>query len=192
MNEVVTYRVADFLLFSREVLFGLFETYNRAIWPLQLVWVLLAAALVPLALRAGPRGSRVAWGIVASAWLFVGVVFQLNHFVSINWAAKYFGWLFLAEGALLFGFGVLGGKLTFGRPVSRIGLALLIAAAFVPWGLLLGQAPAELMLFGWGPDSTALTTIAILLLAKGRARWLLLAPAVAWCAIAGLMYYGLK
>ena len=71
MDEWWTYRPSDFLLFSRETYYALFEQYNTSVWPLHLVAVVLAVAI--LRLRAGgiPWASRVIAAVLALQWAWV-------------------------------------------------------------------------------------------------------------------------
>lgn len=185
MGEWSTYRVTDFILFSRDILESVYETYNEAIWPVQLAFTLLS--LVVLLLMWQGRGSRAVSLIVAAAWTFTGAVFHWRYFQSINWAAVYFLWLFLFESALLLYFGVIKGALKFSWPrrfVGRLGLGLFLVSVVIP---MQGLA------FGWGPDHTALGTLGLLLCASGsRIRVLMLLPPILWLVISGLIQYGLR
>lgn len=192
-----SHRLADFVLFSREALYGVFETYNADIWPVQIVWLVLAALLFVLIRRADVTRGRIVFGILAAAWLWVGVAFHLKYFLPINWAATYFAGLFIVEAALLLWLGVFTTKLQFDKEANIgasaiVGMALLAVSAFFPVEMLWGQTLRQTLLLGWGPDHTALGTIGALLIAKGRTRLLLLVAPVIWCVIAILMYYGAR
>jgi hypothetical protein len=103
--------------------------------------------------------------------------------------------LFVVEAVLLFGFGVLGTKIQFHKGGSvrfAVGIALWAVSAFVPFEWLWDQTLRQTLLFGWGPDRTAVGTIGVLLIAEGRMVRLLLVPPVIWCLIASLMYYGAR
>src|SRR5262245_48596660 len=53
----------------------LFERYNPAIWPAQLVAYLLGLAAVALVFARPRRADRAIGAILAACWLWVGVVF---------------------------------------------------------------------------------------------------------------------
>ena len=97
MAEWWTYSLSDFLLFSPRTYYRLFELYNRAIWPMQLVALALGAAILGL-LRVGAawQGRAVAV-LLAACWAFVAWAFLLERYSTINWAASYFAVAFLLE-----------------------------------------------------------------------------------------------
>lgn len=196
MVEWSSYRITDFILFSREILLEVFEVYNRDVWPWQILWLVLALVLLGLPWLKSRHRSRIAWSILAAAWAWVGLIFHLKYFEPINWAARYFAYLFLAESLLIFSVGVILGKLEFDAHSSfKRSLALLIFSfsTFFPIELALGQNPEHFLGFGWGPDRTALGTIILLLGARGGyLKGIIMLPALFWSVIATLMYCGFQ
>ena len=67
MSEWWTYRLESFLLFSERVYWRLFELHNAAIWPAQVVALLLGAMILYLLLRVRPWSSRAAIVCAASS-----------------------------------------------------------------------------------------------------------------------------
>src|SRR5436190_4088989 len=114
MSEWWTYRLSDLLLFSPRTYYRLFELYNAAIWPAQIVAVALGLAV--LLLGRGQGSSRGRWiaALLAGCWLWVAIAFHANRYASINWAAVDFAWGFGCDAALLIWTGVLRGRLVFG------------------------------------------------------------------------------
>src|SRR5688572_13520362 len=86
MPEWWTYRPEDFLLFSPRVYWRMFELHNEAVWPLQIVAVLLGATILVWTVRPRPWSARVIWVAVAGAWIFVGWSFLWARYAKINWA----------------------------------------------------------------------------------------------------------
>ena len=54
MSEWSTYRLADFLLFSPEIYYRLFELHNNAVWPAQLAAALAGLGILALTLFQPP------------------------------------------------------------------------------------------------------------------------------------------
>jgi len=190
-----SYRIADFIPFSRAVFLNILENYNAAVWPVQLVW--LAAGVATVYLVWGRRdglGLRLALGLAAGAWLWVGVVFHAGHFLAVNPGARYFAGVFAAQGVVLLVCCAAGGRFALARagpPCRCLGLTVFAFAALVPVGLLLGRGCAQVMLYGWGADATALGTLGLALaLRPWWARALLTVVPVVWLVLAALMYYG--
>lgn len=168
MSEWWTYRIGDFLMFSRETYARLFERYNREVWPLHLLALTLGIVILVLAWRR--RGGRATGAILAIAWLWVAWAFHLRRYSTIHLAATYFAAAFVVEAVLLLSIPLV-------LSTRRFGLALFAFALVVPPLLPRHE------LFAMTPDPTALATIGIVLCAAGRLRLLLLVIPLLWCAI---------
>jgi hypothetical protein len=197
MSEWWTYHLSDFLLFTSRTYYRLFEIYNAAIWPAQMLALGLGLAIVPLSRRASPGSGRLIAAILAACWLWVGIAFHAARYATINYAAGYFAWAFGIEAALLIGIGVVRGRLLFERPADlagRVGLGIfLFALVLEPLiGPVLGRGWKGIELFGVAPDPTAVATLGILLLARGPGRGLLMVIPVIWCAITGVFLFAMK
>jgi uncharacterized protein DUF6064 len=187
MSEWWTYRLRDFLLFSPRTYFRLFEIYNAAIWPAQIV-ALGSGVLILLFLRRPsiPRGRWIS-AILTACWLWVGIAFQMKRYATINWTAVYFAWGFVLEAALWLGLGVLG-RLSWLRPRDigrRVGLGIFaFALALEPLAApLLGRRWRQIEIFGVTPDPTAVATLGVLLAASGRGRGALSVIPAIWCLV---------
>jgi len=190
MSEWWTYRPEDFLLFSPRVYWRMFELHNAALWPLQ-VLALAAGLLIILLLAWRPRGyARWLALLLAILWIFVGWSFLWNRYADINWAAAYVARAFVVEGVLLLVCGPLLDSLAF----DRRGLAGCIGYFMLAFALagqpllapLQGRGWASSEVFGIAPDPTAIATLGLLLLARGRSLLLLLPIPVLWCLLSGM------
>src|SRR5580765_339087 len=123
-----------FLPFTRAQFLGVFQSYNLAIWPMQVAAYLLAGAILALVLAHSPKSRRAVWGLLAFFWLWNGVAYHLLFFSAINKAAIGFGALFLLQSALFVWAGVKRPDLSF-RPGTSlpalVGSLLLLYAMFV-------------------------------------------------------------
>jgi hypothetical protein len=189
-----TYRIRDFLLFSRDILFEVIEAYNYDVWPWQLLWLGLAAVIMIFLLSPSPQRTRVVFGLTAVAWACVGLVFHLQYFSPINWAARYAAGLCVGEALLLAILGGIRGQLNIQERglLRSLGIGIFFFSAFIPLELAWGYDLAQIMGFGWGPDRTALGTIGLLLAVRsGFWNWILILPALIWCGLALLLLYAL-
>lgn len=182
------------LPFTSDVFFSLFETYNRAIWPAQVVAYVLALAALALALRPvgerGRTGGRIVAAVLAGMWLWTGVAYHMQHFATINFLAPVFGWFFVAQAALFAWTGVVRGEMPAAfRPdaFGWAGLALVaVALAVYPLiGWLLGHGWPASPLVGVTPCPTTILTMGLLLLVPGRTPWHLLPIPVLWSLVGG-------
>ena len=70
------------LAFTPEVFLSLFEQYNAAIWPAQVVAYVLGLLAVFLTLRPGRGTGRLIAAILAGFWLWIGVAYHLMFFAA--------------------------------------------------------------------------------------------------------------
>ena len=196
MPEWLTYRLSDLLLFSARTYYRMFELYHEQIWPIHLVVLGAAVAIVALMRQDDERRGRAITGLLAACWLWIAIAFHLQRYATINWAAKYFAALFAIQGLLLVWHGVARGRLRFGLSRATAGymaMALLFVALVVEplAGRLAGRAWRQVEIFGVTPDPTAVATLALLALSVPRAPRVLLVIPVAWCAIGGATLWAL-
>jgi len=196
MSEWWTYRLSSFVLFSPRTYLRLIERYNDDVWPLQLVAMAAAVAIVLLVRSQRSWPSRAIPLALASMWLFVAWAFHVRRYATINWAAQYFAIAFVAEALLLAWTGTVRGGLRFGAGAAlqqRAGYVIVAAAlAGVPlteW--LAGRDWRQLEWFGVTPDPTVIGTLGILLLARDRPPWALLVIPLLWCAVNGAFLWTL-
>ena len=161
MKDWLTYRLSDLLLFSPRTYYRMFELYHQEIWPAQLVAVALALAILVLMRRDDEWRGPVIAGLLAACWLWVAIMFHVRRYATINWAARYFAALFVAQAALLVWNGVVRRRLTFRRQSEALlvpGL-LVIAIAIPPLvGRVTGRTWSQVELVGLTPDATAVAT----------------------------------
>ena len=185
MSEWWTYRLYDFLLFTPRTYYRLFELYNAAIWPAQIVALAVGVLLVVTCTRGGGRPVAL---VLAASWLWVAVAFLALRYATINWAATYAAWGFGVEAALLLWIAI---RERFDPPPAfarRIGFGLVLFAVLVEplSGLLLGRPLRQIELFALTPDPTAVATLGALLALRPKRRWLLMIVPVLWCLFTGL------
>ncbi len=178
------------LAFTPEVFLSLFEQYNTAIWPLQIVAYALGVLAVFLTLRPGRVAGRLVAAVLAEFWLWIGVVYHFVFFATINFAAPVFGVVFIVQGLLLAWTGVVRGRLDFrfrGDPAGWIGLgfALFAMAIYPLLGLLAGHVWPRAPMFGVTPVPTTIFTIGLLLLTAHRVPLSLMAIPVLWSLVGG-------
>jgi hypothetical protein len=188
MSEWWTYRLTSFLLFSPRTYHRLFELYNVAIWPLQILALAIGVAIVALLLSRTRHRDRTVAGLLAICWLWAGWAFLYGRYAQVNWVAPWFALAFVLEGLLLVGFGVLGGHVAFDPAESvRTRIAAALAALVVVGYPLLapafGRAWTTAEIFGVAPDPTVLATVSALAVGRGWLRVCLLMIPLLWCAI---------
>jgi hypothetical protein len=184
MSEWWSYRPEDFLLFSPRVYWRLLELQNLALWPLHLLTLAAAAAILFLLLRERPGHGRWIALMLAAVWILVGWSFLWNRYATINWAIDYVVPLFALQAVLLLINGTALGGLEFNRRDIAGGTGLLLAAvgliAYPLLPALFGHSWSATEIFGIAPDPSVIATLGFLLTARGRFRPLLLPIPLLW------------
>jgi uncharacterized membrane protein len=195
MSEWWTYSLTNFLLFSPRTYYRLFELYNLAVWPLQLVTLALGVLILVLIVRAPAWSGRVVAAVLAALWLFVAWAYHLERYDPINFAARYYAVGFALQAALLVWTGTIRDRLRFTTETTaaKVGFALLLYALAIHPLLapLAGRPWTQAEIFGLAPDPTALGTLGILLAAT-RPHWHLLALPILWCVITALTLWTME
>jgi len=172
--------------FTADEFFAVFEAYNRAAWPAQIVLVLTALAVVLLAAGSWSRRDTVIAGLLGLLWIWMGAIYHLAFFTAINPAAYLFGALFVLQG-LLFFVEARRGRIAFHATrdaygwtgAAIAGYALVLYPAL---GMLAGHGYPAMPTFG-APCPTTIFTFAVLLWADRNVPARLLVIPVLWSLI---------
>jgi len=175
------------LPFTVEQFFGVFRLYNNAVWPAQVLLLVLAVlAVIFIALRRPWSGVAVS-AILALLWLWVGVAYHLAFFARINPVAFGFGAISIVGGLLFVWQGVVRRHLEFSFAKSvRTGLGVSVLAfalvAYPVWATQVGHGYPELPTFGL-PCPTTIFTIGVLALASGAGLRTVLTVPILWSLV---------
>jgi hypothetical protein len=168
------------LPFSHAQFFEVFQRYNEAVWPSQVVLTLLALAVV--ALLFVPGGGRWIAMILAALWAWMAIAYHLAFFLAINPAAPLFAALFLAAAAAF-----AWSNLRFGWPGATrgaFGIALIVyaLAGYPLLGAMLDQRYPAAPTFGLPCPTTLFTAGVLLFLKPPFPRRVLVVP-LAWALV---------
>jgi hypothetical protein len=188
MSEWWTYTLSDFLMFSPRTYFRTIELYNLAIWPAQLAGVAVGCGI--FAVLVGWHGGhlRIVSALLAVTWLWIAWAFHWQRYAQINWAASWFAGAFSLQALLLAVAAVwLPSYNAFAGTRERSIAALVIAFVMLGYPLLApltGRPWTTAETFGVTADPTAIVTVAVAAVVRGRYRVVLLVIPVLWCLIA--------
>ena len=177
------------LPFTHAQFLDVFRDYNLAIWPAQVVAVVLGLAALALPFARPAAAGRIVAAILSVMWLWNGVVYHGLFFSGINKAAWLFAGLFVLEGLLL-AEAAHAGRLAFpskrgAAAYTGIGLSLYALVLYPLIGHLSGLAWPAAPTFGTAPCPLTIFTFGTLLLAGPSVpRRLLVVPAL-WSVIGG-------
>jgi len=156
------------LSFTIDEILLIFESYNLAIWPLQIISYILGLLAVFFAIKQTKYSMRIVLAILSSYWLWTGIVFCL-----IYWAPSYiyaygFGVLCIIQG-LLFLISAFKPNLSDCPRTnlhSTVGFLFVIyaMAGYPVFGYFLGHIYPKFLPFGLVPCPTAVFTFGLFLL----------------------------
>lgn len=161
------------LPFTVDQFLGVFEKYNQAIWPMHVVAYILGIATLVFVVKKTPYSNWAISVILAFFWAWMGIVYHIMYFSTINGAALGFGALFIVQAVLWLVFGVIRPKLSFQwetNPYTIIG-ALMIVYAMIIYpilGTLQGHGYPLSPSFGVAPCPTTIFTFGLLLLTNAK------------------------
>ncbi len=185
MSEWWTYRLTSFLLFSPRTYYRTIELYNLEIWPAQLVGLAIGLAIIALlvvqprllAIESLPRCSPPAG--CGSGGRFTTSAMRR----SIGWRR---GLRRRSRSRRCFSLALASSRAgSCCRPAAvgcsgfAIALIVIIVVGYPLLAPLTGRSWTTAEVFGVAADPTALATVAVLALVRGRIRWLLLVDSAA-------------
>jgi hypothetical protein len=175
------------LPFSLTDFLNVFKDYNQSVFPLQIVFYLAAFLCVYFLFTGNQNTTRIISITLAFLWLWMGIVYHIIFFSAINKAAYIFGGLFILQGIMFAGCGLIRKKLSFEYTKSTANIAgiILIAYALIIYPVLghnLGHAYPYSPTFGL-PCPTTIFTLGLLLFANKKIPVHLLIIPLLWSVI---------
>ncbi len=178
--------------FTAEVLASLHAGINIDLWPLRLLGLAMALAVVVRVWRYRPPDDRFTATVLTIFWLWNGLAYMGHYRAELDWAAPGYGLLFVVEGALLTWFGIVRPRIGFdraGRSARAMGgmmaVFALVALPLLTWFVTGDPEGAETV--GLLPTPTTVFTLGVLVMVGiGAPRILFLLPLV-WSAVGGAL-----
>lgn len=177
--------------FTLTEFFDVFEAYNLAIWPLQVISYILAVVALVSAFFKTRFTDIVVNTVLFLFWAWTGVVYHIIFFSSVNKAAFVFGLLFAIQSVMFLVSGVFTRKLAF-RP--RIDFYTSVGAIFIVYAMVIypvlgyisGHAYPRSPSFGVTPCPVTIFTFGMLLwTGKKMPKYVLVIPLV-WSIIGSI------
>ena len=88
--------------FTTEDFFAIIEKYNLAVFPAQLIWLVLAITAVILIHSNSKIKHKLIGSFLGLMWLWTGIAYHMAFFTLINKAAYVFGGIFILQGLFFF------------------------------------------------------------------------------------------
>ncbi|MBN2079670.1 MAG: hypothetical protein JW838_11940 [Spirochaetes bacterium] len=173
--------------FTTEQFIQVIVDYNTSVWPAQIVLNLLAMSALFFIFTKRPCSERVISAILAFLWIWMGAMYHLVFFTSINKLAYGFGTFFILQGILFVFSGSIRSTLSFSfqrNAFTYIGLAFIIFALILYpiIGYYMGHPYPKQPTFGLPCPTTIFTFGLLLLTDKIVPKYILIIPFV-WSII---------
>jgi len=175
--------------FTTEQFFEIIEKYNHALFPAQLIVILLG--ILSLILLHSKKGSKnkLIGGFLGILWIWIGIAYHFAFFTEINKAAYVFGGFFVLQGLFFLIETFSRSKLEFefnGKTIDYIAYFFIIfGLAIYPILLFYLENSLETTITLGLPCPSTILTFGFLMLSSSKlSRYLLIIPAL-W-AIVGI------
>ena len=165
----------------------MFENYNASVFPVQLFFLFFGILAVYSTLSEKSGRNNIIGGLLFTIWIWIGIVYHIIFFASINPAAYFFGGLFILQGIFFFIETFVRKNIVFKYTGSAKGY---LALFFILFGLIiypvisfyLGGSVLKTISFGLPCPTTIVTFGFLLLTDKKFSKYLLIIPSV-WALI---------
>ena len=173
--------------FTTEQFLEVFKNYNLALFPMQIIFYLIAFYLVILLIKPNLKSNKTISFILSFLWLWMGIVYHIIFFTSINKLAIVFGALFTIQGILFLIFGVFIDKFSFQFKKDSYGIIgiILILFALIVYpilGYFFGHIYPSSPTFGL-PCPTTIFTFGLLLLNTNKCPFVIIVIPFVWSLI---------
>lgn len=172
------------LPFTTEEFLSVFADYNTSVFPMQIFFVLLAFFLIYLAYRRPGYSDPVINASLAFYWIWIGAVYHIIFFSTINKAAYLFGVLFIIQGFIFIYAGLIKRELVYSAGKNAMSHAgwIFLAYALIVYpllGMAFGHKYPEAPTFGLPCPTTIFTFGLFLFVNKSFPLYVLIIP-VLW------------
>ncbi len=156
------------LSFSIEEFLLVLESYNLAIWPLQIITYVLIVLVLFFSLKPTKYSAKIVSAILSFFWLFTGIVFCFIYWAPSHIFGYIFG-IFCTVQGLLFLFSIIRSDITIGssdKTSKLIGILFVLYAiiGYQVFGYYLGHTYPKFFAVGLVPCPTTIFTLGILLM----------------------------
>lgn len=173
--------------FTSDQFLEVFKNYNQAVFPMQMLFYFIGIFAIYFVLKPNLKSDKIISIVIAFLWLWMGLVYHIIFFTSINKLAYFFGEFFIIQSILVFIFGVFKSKFSFHFQTNIygiIGITLItFSLIFYPiLGYCFGHIYPSSPTFGL-PCPTTIFTFGVLLLNEKKCPIFILIIPFIWSII---------
>ncbi len=175
-----------------KALYGMFETYNQAVWPMHIVTYIIGILSLILAIKKTKHSDRIIPALLCFLWMWSGIAFSIIFFSRVNSIWNRLGFILIMQSLLflMYGFGFkppLSFKMRKDR-YSIMGIVMIFYALLLyPLiGYLTGHGYPGYPIFGTAPFPVCIFTFGMLLCTDKRVTTPLLIIPLFW-SVSGII-----
>lgn len=172
--------------FTVDQFLDVFQSYNLSVWPLQILFNLVAVLLVYFCFKKNKHSDKIILFSLSFFWLWIGIVYHLLFFSQINPAAYAFSAIYILQ-SVLFIIAAIKNQIDFKFEKSLFSLtgAVFILYALLVYpilGVAFGHTYPRNPTFGL-PCPTTIFTFGILLFARNKIPVYLIGIPLIWSIV---------
>jgi len=186
MEDILSYRLSDLLLFSEQTFYRQFALYNKWLGPFQFLTYLYCAFFLFVLLERRVLMIRVFMLITAIFWLICIYGFLHQFYAQINWMTSYLIPVMSVQPVLLLWLSTKVSEV----PLSYTALVLWLTGLIQPvFELAIGRSAEALSAYALTPDSLSIGCLALMIMLQ-QSTWLFI-PAFVWLLFSALTYFAM-
>ncbi len=191
MQDWLSYRLSDLILFSEQSYLRQFELYNQWLSPLQWLFYLYGVLFIIALFKRQEKNLRILFLVSAVLWMVCSFGYLWQFYVAINWLVEYFIVLIVVQAILIIWLALYSSfshKLKTGK-LNYISALLLWTITLIAQPLieyLSGRGLNQLSVFAGTADSLCYISIAFMLLLRLPSIYFI--PVALWLLFSSLTY----
>jgi hypothetical protein len=169
MQDWLSYRLSDLILFSEQSYLRQFELYNQWLSPLQWLFYLYGVLFIIALFKRQEKNLRILFLISAALWMVCSYGYLWQFYMAINWMVEYFIVMIVIQVILIIWLTLYGSSSSRKAETDKLNFILglllwiitLIAQPFIEY--LSGRELSQLSVFAGTADSLCYISIAFML-----------------------------
>lgn len=165
--------------YTKEVLGSIVYEYQEYFFPLSIVFIFLALWIVYTIWKSENKYNGFVVGILSFFWIWIGAIYEIKYYSTINWFGLYIGYVFILQALLLLWFGFVKKQIIFIKNKISLILSLTLILCYPLVELLKGIHYFEISIIGMLPSISVVFSLLILFMnTKKRVKTLFVIPLV--------------
>ena len=175
--------------YSKEVLDSVVYEYQEFFFPIQFIFIFLALLVVYLIWKSENKNNKTIVSILAIFWIWIGAIYEMKYYISINWFGLYIGSFFILQGLLLLWFGLIKKEVVFIRNNYSLLAVLILVLCYPALQIISGMHYFESSIIAMLPDITVLFFLILFFVNTQKRIWSLFIIPLVWMGFSFYLNY---